>query len=545
MFREMMTIAVLGLVMSSCQSTGVSKEVMIVLEEEKSMVEQEIIDAIDELRMTEGSEEWDADIDRIYQLDASALAQEISESSLTSRQILYAYLLRIQQYNPVHNALITFNLRAAVDRAVRADEAHARGESWGPLHGVPFSVKDTFSTAEIRTTAGYPDLAQYVPDQDAVIVSRLLDAGAILIGKTNTPTLAMDMQTDNPLFGRTGNAIDASRTAGGSSGGASVAVALGMSAFDFGSDLAGSIRLPAAFNGVYGFRPTYGLISMRGHIPPVPGTTSGIRNLAVVGPIARSVRDLELLFELGAGPGDGDHRVAPLVHRDLMPEATLRIAWAEQFGGVPVSAEIRQAIEQFAGRLQAAGLFVERAEPEDFPWMLAWETWGSIVGAQGGYNRSNFARSIGSFFARSSVEESPMQHQIVGPISIPKYMADLERQDRCIEALELFLQSYDVWIVPVSSTVAFEHLLPSRSFGDYSVYNDPVFVDGQPVHYYVATQSYTTPFSLTESPVVTMPIGQDAQGMPIGVQIIGRRWDDARLLEIAEILDAINSESDR
>lgn len=465
------------------------------------------------------------------------LAKAIRERRLSSREVVQAHIGRIDSLNGALNAVVALDRANALRRAEQADAALVRGEVWGPLHGIPFTIKDVFSTKGLRTTAGYPPLKDNVPDANAVVVQRLLDAGAILMGKTNTPSLAMDMQTTNELFGTTRNVVDTQWTAGGSSGGAAVAIAAGMTPFEIGSDLAGSVRLPAAFNGVLGLRPTFGLVSMRGHVPPRPEEINGIRRMATPGPLARNLDDLELLLKILAGPGEGDHRLAPLPEPTGSLELSkLRIAWAKELGGVPVAQEIKEALVGFAAKLKAAGAKVEEAEPKDFPYEMAWETWGALVGAQGGYEKSNFMRAIGEFFTRSAVAKTPMQRKIVGPITVPSYMQALGNQDECMEALERFFDSYDVWIVPVSSTTAFPHHAPSRKYGEFFVYEEPLNVGEVRVPYYVATQSYTTLFSLTESPVVTIPLGRDRRGAHIGIQIVGRRYSDVQLIRMAKLM---------
>jgi amidase len=495
-----------------------------------------------EVKASPEARRWQAPTTPIVERTATSLAASIRAGELNSLQVVTAFLERIAAANGPVNAVVTLDAARALARARAADEALARGEVWGPLHGVPFTIKDTFRTAGLRTTAGAIQLADHVPTEDAVVVQRLFAAGAILLGKTNTPTLAMDMQTNNPVFGRTGNAWDPARTAGGSSGGAAVAVALGMTPFDVGTDLAGSIRLPASYNGVYGLRPTFGVTPLRGHIPPLPRETDGIKRMAVAGPLARSIDDLALLLEVLAGPGPGDHRVgplAPLTKKDA-GVAALTIAWTDEVDGAPVEASVREALAAFVARLQAAGAKVTRASPRDFPYTEAWETWGALVGMQGGYERSNFERTIGDWVTHDTVAPTPMQRRVVGPVSLEGYMKALNVQEACIERLEDFLVDYDLWVVPVSATTAFPHLAPSRSFGDFSVYDTPVQVDGKPVPYYVATQAWTGLFSLTESPVLAFPIGVDGQGMPIGVQLVGRRFRDRDLLAAAAQLAALN-----
>ncbi len=472
---------------------------------------------------------------------ATSLAARIRERQLTSVQVVQAFIRQIRAENGRWNAVVLLDAAGALQRAAEADAALDRGELWGPLHGVPVTIKDSYSVAGLRTTAGHVPLADHVPTEDATEVALLRDAGAVILGKTNLAQLAMDMQTTNPLFGTTPNAWDPARTSGGSSGGCATALATGMTPLSLGSDLAGSVRLPAAFSGVYGFKPTHGVTSLRGHIPPLPGEIYGIRELAVAGPLARSIEDLELAVRVLARTRRTDSSARPIRPLESPPThlGALRIAYTSALGGAPVSVESQRAIEAFVSKLRAAGAQVTRAEPVDLDYVRTWETWGALVGAQGGYERSNVARSFAEFFVGGQVAHLPMQRRILGPITVPDHMAALSDQDRQVDALERFLADYDAWIVPVASTTAFPHHAPSDTYGTFNVYDDPIRVDGQPVPYYVATQSYTTLFSVTGSPVVSMPVRHSAEGLPIGVQIVGRRAEDLRLLRVAALLDTV------
>jgi amidase len=475
----------------------------------------------------------------IVTLTATELARRIRERELSSVQVVRAFAGMIVRHNDDYNAIVLLDLEAALERAREADHARERGEIWGPLHGVPITVKDTLATRGVRTTAGASDLATYIPDADAVAVSLLRRAGAIVFAKTNTATLAMDMQTTNVLFGTTNNPWNVTLTTGGSSGGCAAAVASHMSPLSFGSDLAGSIRLPAAYTGIWGLRPTHGVVSMRGHIPPRPGEVDGIRTMAVLGPLANSVEDLKLALSVLAQSSPEDETVAPLRPRTAgpVPVASLKIAYMDELGGIPVSAEVKAAIHKLGDALRSAGATVVKAEPRDFSYQRAWETWGALVGMQGGYERSNLARHIGRLFAQKSVEDIPHQRRILDPISVEAHMRALTEQAEQTNALERFLSGYDTWIVPVSSLPAFEHHPHNRTFGIFNVYDDPLRVDGTAVPYYNVTQSYTTLFSVTEGPVVSMPASQTAQGLPIGLQLVGRRHDDWHLLAVARAME--------
>src|SRR5262244_1674108 len=238
-------------------------------------------------------------------MTAQELATSICHRQVSATEVLEAHLAQIARYNPPLNAIVTLDEERARTRAKEADKALARGEVWGPLHGVPITIKDAIETAGLRTTGGFPPLADYVPSRDAPVVARLRAAGAIILGKTNLPVLSADYRADNPIFGRTNNPWDLGRTPGGSTGGGAAALAAGLTPLEIGSDIGGSVRNPAHYCGVYGHRPSETAIPRAGGFPradfPNP---AGI--MAVQGPLARSAVDLELLFDVIAGPVLGE-----------------------------------------------------------------------------------------------------------------------------------------------------------------------------------------------------------------------------------------------
>jgi amidase len=336
---------------------------------------------------------------------ASHLASEIKKGEITSVQVVSAYIEQIEMQNNTYNAIVLLNKEKALERARQADSAIAKGEIWGRLHGVPITIKDNYKTKDITTTAGYLPLENNVPHQDAEIVKLLLSEGAIIVGKTNLSVLAMDMQADNPIFGKTNNPWDTSRTSGGSSGGCATALATGMTPLSFGNDLAGSIRLPAAYCGVYGFKPTFGVVSIRGIQTDPKEKTNGLKTLAVVGPLARNIDDLELAMQIIARPTSSDQRLVPINKQTSTPgNKTLKIAWTDEFGDVPVDQEIKNAIEKYMLELENAGATVVKVTPE-LNFYEAWKTWGSLVGMQGGYSTSNFYKVDGIAFYKGCFEK--------------------------------------------------------------------------------------------------------------------------------------------
>ncbi len=292
---------------------------------------------------------------------ATALLDALEKKETSSEELLRHFLSRIERLSGTVNAVVTLDADRALEEARRCDEERSRGDLRGALHGLPVTVKDSFETAGLKTTSGgAPGLEAYVPERDAKAVARLKAAGAIVFGKTNLSTLAMDIQTYNAAFGTTNNPWDPSRTAGGSSGGSAVAMSAGLSALELGSDLGGSIRIPAAFCGVFGHRPSYGIVPTRGHIPGPPGTLAA-PDLETAGPIARSAEDLDLALRVVARADEKDavgwHLKLPPPRRRGLSDYRLA-AWLDD-PAAPVDAALRERLEAVVGELRAAGAEVD------------------------------------------------------------------------------------------------------------------------------------------------------------------------------------------
>jgi len=386
------------------------------------------------------------------------LAAAIRARQISAAELLEEHLAQIANRNPALNAVITIDVGQAHERARAADAALARDEIWGPLHGVPFTLKDAHSTADMRTTVGFPPLAGHVPAEDSTVTARLKRAGGVLIGKTNVPVMLGDFQTNNPVFGRTNNPWNVERTPGGSSGGAAAALASGMTPFEIGTDLSSSIRLPAHFCGVFGLKPTERRVSLTGLIPNPHGIPRSVRTMACIGPMARTVEDLDLLFGVIAGPDIHDTEVQPVPVDDVsIPSLNqLRIAFAQTFPGFPVAADVRDAINELAQQLDRSGAMVaETTLPElDFLQELAGA--GQLIGMM-----------IGAF----------QQEERGQPATLPQYLEALHRRDQSIIAWEQFFQEWDALICPASMITAFPHCEPGA----------PLRVDGHDVNYWMVS----------------------------------------------------------
>jgi amidase len=461
---------------------------------------------------------------------AHQLAAIVRERKASAVEVLEAHLSHIAQRNPPLNAIVTLNEEQARQRAQEADVALAQGEVWGPLHGVPVTIKDALETAGLRTTSSFKPLAGYVPRQDATIVTRLREAGAIILGKTNMPQLALDYQSNSPVFGPANNPWDVQRTPGGSTGGGAAAIAAGLSPLEIGSDIGGSIRIPSHFCGVFGLKPTDHLVPLSGHIPEPPGSPNGVRHMAVIGPLARCVEDLQLALSLIAGP-DGRRWETPPVMLNTPSERPLRemrFAWTDSFGGVPVTPETQKALQELAETLAGLGCHVERCEPPGFDFEAAWHTWGEIAGAEIGAAMSALPRLLMRLQFRMVSWSSQAGRGFVrgAGLSMPRYVRALTRRDGLIRTLERFLAQWDAWLCPVAALPAFAHCKMGASLE----------VNGHKMPYFVALSTYTTVFNMSGNPVVVLPVSRSPEGLPIGVQVVGRRWGDVQLLAVARQL---------
>lgn len=471
---------------------------------------------------------------------ATRLAQMIRDRTVSSVEVVEAYLAQIEKYNPQLNAICTIDAESARQRAKLADQALAKGENWGLLHGVPITIKDIFETQGLRTTAGYKPLKDYIPTQDATVVARLRAAGAIILGKSNLAELAGDYQSTNDIFGRVNNPWDLNCTPGGSSGGSAAAVVAGLSPLDLGNDFGGSIRQPAHFCGVFGLKPTDRRVPTVGCIPEIPGLAKCIRQMLTVGCLARSIADLRLCFSLivGADLQQPDIPPVPLDTPSGKPLQALRIAWMDGWDEVPVAREMQVAMQAVASNLASAGVQIERWIPPQFDLQETLQLYYQMAGFNMAYAQKvdlNATRKTLPFLVREATQgekalrnlsnASNILPTVLNP-TLKGYFEALTKRDRLIAQMDESLQLWDVWLCPVAITPAFTHRPKGAA----------VEVDNRKVPNFLASGAYTSPFNLTGHPVVVMPIGQTLTGLPIGMQVVGKRWQEMELLTIAQQL---------
>ena len=474
---------------------------------------------------------------------AHKLSRIIRQREISIVEVLDAYLKQIAKHNSKVNAIATLDEARAKKRAIAADEALARGEIWGQLHGVPIAIKDTFETSGLLTTAGYKPLKNYIPSQDATVVARLRQAGAIIIGKTNPAEMASDFQSTNDLFGRVNNPWNLDYTSGGSSGGSAAAIAAGFSVLDLGNDCSGSTRQPAHFCGVFALKPTDRRLPTTGHIPEVPGMPRCIRQLMTVGSFARSIEDLRLclLLTVGADSRQPDTPPVPLDTPLSKPLQNLRIAWMDGWDKIPVASEIKEAIRAVVSKLTQVGAYVEHLTPPQLDLQEAFRVCNQLTALNFIYSQptdfDTAKKTIPVMFREATEGEKVLRHlsnlsqflpSLLNP-TLKGYFKILTQRDFLISQMDEALQPWDVWLCPVAMTAAFTHRPKGAA----------IEIEGRKVPYFLANAAYTMLFNLTGHPVVVIPIGQTENGLPIGMQIVGKRWKEMELLTIAQEINQV------
>jgi amidase len=450
-------------------------------------------------------------------LSATELARRIRVKDLSAREVMEAHLAQIDRVNPKVNAIVTLLPELAMAQAKNADEALVRGEAIGPLHGLPIAHKDLVPTKGIRTTYGSRIFKDHVPDHNGLIVERLQQAGAITIGKTNTPEFGAGSQTFNEVFGATLNPYDLTKTCGGSSGGAAVALACGLLPIADGSDTGGSLRNPANFCNVVGFRPSPGRV-------PVWPTQLGWWGISVQGPMARTVPDTALMLSAIAGPDPrapialnepGSLFARPL-DRDF---GAVRLAWSRDLGGIPVDNRVTAVLDSQRPVFEALGCVVDDATP-DFSdadeIFQVWRAWRMEL---------NYGEHVRN--RRELVKDTVIWNVEAGMKLTGPQLSQAERKRTALyHRLRQFMERYDFLIMPVSQVPPFDVKQPYVT--EINGIKMQTYIDWMRSCYYI---------TVTGLPAVSVPGGFTPEGLPVGLQIIGRHQDDFGVLQLAHAFE--------
>ncbi len=466
------------------------------------------------------------EIPELCRLGASKLARMLAAGDVSTIEVVEAHLGQIERVNPTHNAIVT--LRDAdqiLAEASAADAARASGAAQGPLAGLPVAFKDLQPTKDLRTTFGSPLFADFLPDEDSLTVARVKDAGAIVIGKTNTPEFGLGSNTYNSVFGRTLNAFDPALTAGGSSGGAAVALALGMLPVADGSDFGGSLRNPGAYNNVFGFRPSLG------RVPTVPARDAFYGSFSTDGPMARTVEDLALMLTVMAGydpraalasADEGfryEHRLAGA--ETLKP----KVAWLGSLSGrLPFEAGVLEICEAALAAMELAGWRTEAVAP-DFDFDALWKSFVAL-------------RGVAALISHGAYRAEPQAYALLKPemqweietaarLSADDIAAAMATRSRWRETALGLLERFDAIALPTAQ------VFPFPAGWDW-----PKEISGVSMDSYHRWMEVVAPGSMTGFPVVNLPAGFAADGRPMGFQLIGRPRGDLDLLRIAAAYEA-------
>jgi len=465
---------------------------------------------------------------------AFAIAADIKAQKITAREALEFFLERVARHNPGINAVIALNEEQARARADEADAALARGEDWGPLHGVPVTIKDALCTKGLVTVGGIPECRDNVPEENALAVQSYVDAGANIFGKTNVPFMSSDLQSFNEIYGTTNNPWNTDRTCGGSSGGAASALAAGLTPLELGSDIGGSIRTPCHFNGVFGHKPSFGVVPQRGHLPPGEGVLSE-PDLSVVGPLATCVADLEGALDIVAGPIPED---APAWKLEL-PQASfnnvseLRVAVWSDDAFCPVDKDVVRCVEEAASSLARIGAHVDYQARPDFDPSTNETNYGLLLMAAMGAGMPDSVFDMASEIvaAASPDDMSKPVLQMRGiALSYRDWAKQNEKRLKIRANWARFFENFDVLLCPCAMVPAFPHDhspdMNSRVLevnGEQRPYTDILSWAGLTLNAYL--------------PVTVVPVGLSSEGLPIGVQIVAPFLADRSALAVARLLE--------
>ncbi|MEH2549257.1 amidase [Bradyrhizobium sp. AZCC 2262] len=459
----------------------------------------------------------------------------LASRRISALELLELHLDRVRRVNPSCSAVVATDEDGARRQARAVDEKLGRGEMAGPLHGLPVTIKDSFAVVGMPATCGLEELRNYLPGEDAVAVAKIRASGAVIFGKTNCPPGASDHQSRNTLFGLTRNPWNPERTVGGSSGGSAAALATGLTSLELGSDLGGSIRVPAHFCGVYGHKPSYGLVSTEGHIPPLGHLAPG--ELGVAGPLARSAFDLELLLDVVLGTPDleaagAELRLPAARHDDL---SSFRVAVWNDAQAFPLDQSYAIAIDGLVDDLARLGATVNRVARPSIDPAASHEVYLQTLFGVIGTRLPPPARET-LIAAGEGAESGSYAQRVVDAVrqSLPQFVAATETRHHLFRAWHRFFANYDVLLCPVTPTVAFPH--DAERLELEAQFTRHLVVNGATVPY-MDNLAWPGLATVANLPATAIPTGRLVGGLPAGVQVIGPYLGDRTTLRFAQLVE--------
>jgi amidase len=469
-------------------------------------------------------------MDKIVFKPAKEILSLIHNGQMSSKDVLLAFLDQIERYQIEINAIT--DLRSSEELIKEAEEKDLmlkNGQKMGPLHGLPMTVKDGFNVIGLISSMGSPFLKNYIAKEDAVLVKKLKEAGAIIIGKTNLPLFSIDWQSTNSWFGQTNNPYNTDYVAGGSSGGSAAALAMGFTPLELGSDAGGSIRVPAHFCGICGIRPSEQSLSNRGQFL-MPGKPQGHRHLTMPGPMARTVDDLILAMSILTQQSEISEIPPVDFHRSQWDGTPLKIAFSKSLYGLEIDNDYSQLISQFLNKIKSGGHLINEAQPA-YDANLAYRINGRLFGHEVASGApmppflTSFIVFLFIFFKYKDIHWARSAFRGIR-MTPSTHLKTLEQKEIIGDSFIEFFNQYDIWITPVASISAFKHQKAGKAF----------LVNGKKIAYTDAIGRFNFDTAIGGHPIVVIPIGITKTGLPVGIAIHGRKWEDKKLLEIAKAL---------
>jgi len=470
---------------------------------------------------------------------ATRLVEDIHEGRISSLELLELYAERTERFNPQLNAIVAEDMGKARDKAKAADKAIANGDKTGPLHGLPITIKDTFDVEGLPCTSGSPLLKEYMPSKNADVVQSLIDAGAIIFGKTNVPLFGGDIQSYNEVYGTTNNPWNLERTPGGSSGGAAASLAAGLCGLEMGSDIGGSIRTPSHFCGLYGHKPSFGIVPDRGHVPPPPGIFTGdhsmVIDLVTVGPIARSIDDIVLVMDLVVAPEKSEQKA----WRIELPEprnktlSDYRIGFWFDDPVCPVDSSVGNILQGIVDELSKHGAKIQEKHP-DIDFAGAYDVFLSLLAAVMGSGAPSklFDKWLDEAKELAFDDQSYMAKNIRGATQLHNSWVRVDVVRQIIRQKWLdFFQDVDVLLCPVACVPAVLH--------DHEYVYDRKIKINEVDRPYLDLMGWASLATVAYLPATVVPAGRTHDGLPVGIQIIGPYLEDRTPIHVAKLMEDI------